>query len=394
MLKHLFKLVWNRKRTNLLLIAEFFVSFIVLFAVVTFGTFYYSNYQQPLGFDYHNVLVVSADNRRSGDDRWNDEQREIIRQIGLTINEFQEVESSAGIRSVPYEMGGYYSNTTINNINIGFMFSEVNDGIENVLNIPISEGRWFNHEDDADTVNRAVVITQSLKEAIFGDENALGKIIGTDAFKVVGIIPAFKKEGELSTPEHFMFQRVNPSKKELRPVDNFAMKLKSGTPIEFEEKFVRRLQSVAKDWVIEANMMEQSRDNSLRLKLVPIYILGTIAGFLILMVTLGLLGVLWQNVIRRTSEIGLRRAMGASTSAIQYQIIGEMLIIAFFGIFLASVLIIQVPLLGLIPFVSPVVFGVSFLLSIIIIFTMVFLSSWYPSHIATSLSPVEALHFE
>lgn len=394
MLKHLFKLVWNRKRTNLLLIVEFFISFIVLFSVVTFGTYYYTNYQQPLGFDYNDIIVVSADNRRSGDDQWDEAQREIIRQIGLTINEFQEVERSAGIRSVPYEMGGYYSNSTINNINIGYMFSEVNDGIENVLNIPLSEGRWFSQEDDADTVNRAVVITQSLREAIFGSGDALGKIIGTDAYKVVGVIPAFKKDGEFSTPDHFMFQRVNPAKTGLRPVDNFAVKLKSGTPIEFEEKFVKRLQSVAKDWVIDAEMLTQSREDSMRLKLIPIYILSTIAVFLILMVTLGLLGVLWQNVIRRTSEIGLRRAMGASASSVQYQIIGELLIVAFFGVFLASLLIVQIPLLNLIPFVSAGVFGVSFIISLLIIFGMVFLSSWYPSQIATSIEPVEALHFE
>ena len=35
MIRHLLKLVWNRKRTNALIIAEIFLSFIVIFAVLT-----------------------------------------------------------------------------------------------------------------------------------------------------------------------------------------------------------------------------------------------------------------------------------------------------------------------------------------------------------------------
>ena len=39
---------------------------------------------------------------------------------------------------------------------------------------------------------------------------------------------------------------------------------------------------------------------------------GLVAGFLMVMVGLGLIGVLWQNVTQRTREIGLRRATGAA----------------------------------------------------------------------------------
>ena len=34
MIRHVFKLIWNRKRTNVLMMTEIFVSFLVLFAVV------------------------------------------------------------------------------------------------------------------------------------------------------------------------------------------------------------------------------------------------------------------------------------------------------------------------------------------------------------------------
>ena len=41
-------------------------------------------------------------------------------------------------------------------------------------------------------------------------------------------------------------------------------------------------------------------------------IIAVVALFLVFMVGLGLVGVLWLSVTRRTAELGLRRAMGAT----------------------------------------------------------------------------------
>src|SRR4030095_6268975 len=59
MFKHLFKLIWNKKKQNFLLITEMFVSFLVMFGVFTLIVYYYHNYKQPIGFDYNNVWVVN-----------------------------------------------------------------------------------------------------------------------------------------------------------------------------------------------------------------------------------------------------------------------------------------------------------------------------------------------
>src|SRR5205085_7875179 len=59
MLKHLFKLIWNKKKQNFLLILEMLISFMVMFAVFTLLVFCYYNYRQPMGLDYENVWTVS-----------------------------------------------------------------------------------------------------------------------------------------------------------------------------------------------------------------------------------------------------------------------------------------------------------------------------------------------
>ncbi len=49
MIRHVFKLIWNRKRTNFLMMTEIFVSFLVLFAVVALGVYTADNWRRPIG---------------------------------------------------------------------------------------------------------------------------------------------------------------------------------------------------------------------------------------------------------------------------------------------------------------------------------------------------------
>ena len=58
MIKHLFKLIWNKKKQNFFLIIEMLISFLVIFAVFTLLVYFYQNYKKPIGFDYENVWAV------------------------------------------------------------------------------------------------------------------------------------------------------------------------------------------------------------------------------------------------------------------------------------------------------------------------------------------------
>ena len=62
--------------------------------------------------------------------------------------------------------------------------------------------------------------------------------------------------------------------------------------------------------------IEHLRERSCSDYLTPLSVLAVVAGFLLLMVALGLSGVLWQNVTQRMREFGLRRAAGASGGAV------------------------------------------------------------------------------
>jgi putative ABC transport system permease protein len=63
MIRHLLKLVWNRRRANALVAVEMLVSFLVLLGVTTLAVSYASNVRQPVGFEYRNVLRLDVDYR-------------------------------------------------------------------------------------------------------------------------------------------------------------------------------------------------------------------------------------------------------------------------------------------------------------------------------------------
>ena len=62
MFKHLFKLIWNKKKQNFLLMSEMLVSFLVIFAVFTLMVYYYNNYKKTMGFDYQDLWLVNYNN--------------------------------------------------------------------------------------------------------------------------------------------------------------------------------------------------------------------------------------------------------------------------------------------------------------------------------------------
>ncbi|MDB5952392.1 MAG: transporter permease, partial [Massilia sp.] len=124
-------------------------------------------------------------------------------------------------------------------------------------------------------------------------------------------------------------------------------------------------------------------------------ILSIIAGFMLVMVAFGLFGVLWQNTTRRIPEIGLRRAVGASSAQIYGQIIGEQLLLSSVAMAVALALLVQLPVTGALgERLNWTVFGAAAALSMGVIYLTSLLCSLYPGWRASRLSPTEALHYE
>ncbi len=200
--------------------------------------------------------------------------------------------------------------------------------------------------------------------------------------------------GEFGALENFVFRRKNLNDPKSRPVENLLIRVRPGTSAAFEEKLMARMQTVARDWSFEIEPLAVMRDTMHQIYLAPIIAAGLVAGFLMIMVGLGLTGVLWQNVTQRTKEIGLRRAKGATAGKIYTQILGELLIITSFGLVVGTLIVVQFPLLDLIGYISSGVYISSLLISLFLIYLLTLVCGLYPSWLATKVRPAEALHYE
>jgi putative ABC transport system permease protein len=112
---------------------------------------------------------------------------------------------------------------------------------------------------------------------------------------------------------------------------------------------------------------------------------------LIINVGLGLFGILWYNINKRRSEIGLRRAIGATGSGISTQMIGEALAMATIALFIGLFFTVQFPLLNVFDLPSGI-YITAIALSAGFIYLLVILCALYPGSQAAKIYPAVALH--
>jgi putative ABC transport system permease protein len=408
MIKHLCKLVWNRKRINFLATLEIFFSFLVLFAVIVFAVYYTDNYRRPLGFDYQNVWYIGVERRAGSGDKDLPQQLETSRRLLAALREFGEVESSAGVWGAPYSRGNWTGGRDDKKTGKSFEFgcNTVTDDLKDVLGLQMVSGRWFGKEDDGATY-RPVVINRKMARDLFGDEDPVGKDISDPEDKekveqrVVGLIDDFRKNGEFAELKGYVIYRNDltfkpgvPGHMQGAPPRSLLIKVRPGVAAAFEEKLLTRLQTEAKDWSFSIKPLVEMRASVFQEYLVPMAAFGLVAGFLLIMVGLGLTGVLWLNVTQRTKEMGLRRAKGATRRRIYKQILGELFIVTTIGLLVGTLVVVQFPLLDLLGFASPEVYTASIFISLGLIYLLTIFCGLYPSFLATRINPAEALHYE
>jgi putative ABC transport system permease protein len=398
-IRHLLKLVWARKRANALLIVEIFFSFVVVFAVVTLATSMIIRWNKPLGFDYHDVWNAHVRFPPGTSDEGADDapQRAALAAILREMKSLPQVESAAVSGAPPYSNATWTTDFTMNGHSIDVTRDTVTDDFARVMRIPLLRGRWFTPDDETST-NDGIVVDADVARSLFGSLDVVGKTIenGKDSsYRVLGVIAPFRKHGELSQDhENMAFSRLSLTGKLGHVGRDIIFRVRPGTPADFEETLIKRLHGVAPDYPVRVQHMDQMRELMNKVFIAPAVVGGVIASFLITMVALGLSGVLWQTVTRRTRELGLRRALGATGNAVNRQILLEVALLSTLALVVGVIVIAQLPLLGVFKIVSPPAFSIGFAGALATIYGLTLLCGLYPSWLAGRVQPAQALHYE
>ena len=389
MIRHLCKLVWNRKRANALTAFQIFISFLIVFITASIAVDNADNYRRPLGFSYENRWVVNF---------WRDRELPLDseveapsrRQVYQALESFDWIESVASADGAAIPYGSSRWGSTIDGQPV--YHGAVSDEFYGVFNLDLVNGRWFS-EEDAALDWEPLVITQPLSEALFGREDPIGQQVeewkrGKGNARVVGVVSDYRRRGEFSEPGFFLLTRVEDD----AHVD-FLVKVRPGTPLTAQEQIDKRLKAMAPGYRVNITTLEEDRASSFKLSLIPLFAAGVVSVLVLGMVALSLSGVLWQRTTLRTEEIGLRRALGGSAASIYAQLAGEIVVVASIGVIAGLLVIMQFPLLELLNYTSEI-YALSLAFAALVIYGLVIVCSLYPGRLACQVRPVEALHHE
>ncbi|MGF7078068.1 ABC transporter permease [Mucilaginibacter sp. UYCu711] len=396
MFKHLFKLIWNKKKQNALLITEMLVSFMVMFAVFSMIVNFYQNYRTPLGFEYKNVWLINIDNSphfNRGDSAAM--YYENIRKVLTNMPEVKEVSFASG--NTPFTS----SMMTTGYRHKGKLYSPINfyrteDAYDNAFDLHLLEGRWFEKQDDA-AVTTPVVINQSFKEQMFGKGKATGQLIGgydekdPKKMRIIGVIADMKDRGDYRPSGQSLYTRIDTGF--FHYVSRIVIKVTPEADAAFEGRLYKAVANIMKESTVGIERFSQKRDKMNKETLMPVIILLILATFLIINVALGLFGVLWYNINKRRGEIGLRRAIGATGNSVAAQIVTESVLLATLSLIIGSFFAVQFPLLNVFGLPAGVYFTAIFLAALFI-YLLVLVCSLYPGRQAAAVYPAVALHEE
>lgn len=391
MFKHLFKLIWNKKKENFLLISEVLISFMVIFAVLTLIVYYYQNYKRPMGFNDEQVWSVSFSTAEGSNNKNSVTLlHENLRNVLKSMPQVKAVTFSGA--NFPFSSSTFRSNATYKGPEYNVDVVSVEDDYKDVLGINVLKGRWFSPEDNA-VAFPTVVINNLLKEKLMGAEEPIGKIIKVNDkdMKIVGVIQDQKDKGDFKEAFPAFYTRIDTGN--VTHINDLLIKVSPDADANFEGKMYKIISNAMKSANLEIKPLSDLRVNKNKETKIPMFILLIVAGFLILNVALGLFGVLWHSINKRRGEIGLRRAIGASASSIFKQLVGEALVLATFALIIGSFFAIQFPLLNVFDLQASIYITAQ-LLSTLFIYLLVIFCALYPGKQAASIYPAVALHEE
>lgn len=262
----------------------------------------------------------------------------------LTLSDVDALKKGAS--TISAVSGVMFGAGTIKNefasLNINILGS--NDEFIKIFNMIISDGAYIS-KDEEDAGRRVVVLGHSVKNSLYGNEIALGKLvkINDSEHRVIGVI---KESGDKLgfNVDDMVFI---PTKSALRLFNTESLfgirasgRSKGGlddTVSEITEILKERHNNEEDFTIVTQVTMLESMNTILNMLT---YALAAIAFISMLVGGIGIMNIMLVSVTERTREIGIRRAVGARQSDILKQFLVEAIVISvtsgMIGIFISA----------------------------------------------------------
>jgi len=199
-----------------------------------------------------------------------------------------------------------------------------------VFNTNLRVGRNFTKAEQ-DSEARVAILGYNVYKELFGNSNSLGKDIKIDntSFKVVG---AMGRKGSDYDEMIIIPYTTMANTLDIKKYSYICIKLNPGTDVNIASKKIEMtlLKSLKRD---DFTMMtQQDLLSSVQSILNVLSIgLGAIAGISLLVGGIGIMNIMLVSVTERIREIGLRKALGATSFNIGFQFMIESIVLSVMG---------------------------------------------------------------
>ena len=204
-----------------------------------------------------------------------------------------------------------------------------------VMGIPLLAGRAFNSHDIA-SAPRVSIISEAMARTYFPNQDPLGKRItfgyprgsGESMREIVGIVGNVRDVALGKSPGAIMYVPFVQA-----PFWGANLVVKSTLSTSSVAAAIRKeVQRIDKDLpVTDVAKMPDLIDASVAQPRFRMFLLGLFATMALLLAAIGIFGVISYSVSRRTNEIGIRVALGASSGSILRMVLRETLVLTFAG---------------------------------------------------------------
>jgi predicted permease len=387
---------------SLLVIGQVAISCVVLISAGLAAHSVQKLSQIDLGFRPDHVLLATVDPslQRYGDER----SRQFHAQLLDKLRALPGVTSASIATYLPFDIRGTQragiwpegQTPTESQKFLSVVCTSVDHAYLATLGTRLLAGRDFTGHDD-EAAPRVAIVNRTLAQMLWPNADPVGKrlVLQGDAMQVVGVVDKLRVWAIAGTNRPLIFYPLAQ-----RFQNNVTIVVRTGTePMQIAASVKRAVAQLDPEMPVYNIRTLDRQIASSPMGMAPMRMGTVIAGaqgiIALFLATLGLYGLVSHSVKRRTHEIGIRMALGATSYSVVSPVLRSGLKLAGIGLALGLL-----AALGLTRFLQGLLYGVSafdplsFTAVAAVLTGVAFLACWWPAHRAAKVDPMVAVRNE
>jgi predicted permease len=360
------------------------------------------------GFDKHNALVFSLDSSTANLPHKTPDE---IRSVRLQEQIESRVQTIPGVQSdsfsfFTFNQGAWSDMVLFQGVprtpqnGEDVYFNITGNGYFTSMGIPLIAGRTFTVHD-TETSPKVAVINETMARRFFPDGSAIGKrfAIGETPdhpgeIEVIGIV---KDARYTALNEGSLMGAYFPCRQNVGFFGNFVVRYAPGAnKQEIASRTRAAIAEINPNILVDSvSSLEEQVDGSIATQSLIARLSSFFGIVAVFLACIGIYGLLSYSVARRTSELGIRVALGARSATLLWMILRESLLLLVLGltvgasVAVGSTRVIKSLLYELSPLDPMAMTG-----AIVVVALMTLAAAWLPARRATRIEPMQALRTE